>query len=371
MKTLLIALPNDKLGGAELYLKNIANFYLSSGYSVFVLFLLREKYYGWSDYKAIENSSLIYTNSSSEKFGLFSFIKSLWCLRRLNFDYVYTSHVHLTGIIGLFVKLKILNKQYFIGRESTLIFERFSGFKLFLFKLFINLGYSELDLLICQTFMMEKQFVINQPRLSKKIKIRTIFNPINLESIDLRMYSEAVCYENFIVAAGRLIPEKGFDVLINAFSKLHSDFPNLKLVILGEGKCSGLLESQIFDLKLFNSVYLHGFVKNVYPYFSAAKLCVVSSRIEGFPNVLLQMMSQNNSVVSTKCAGGIDEIKGLFLSETNSAESLYTAMKNCLLFERKSIIRNLFDRELEGRSVFNFINTINNEVLSSTNKWNL
>ena len=180
MNKILIALPNDTLGGAEQYLKNIANFYLNSKYSVFVLFLKKEDSYGWSDFKNRENVSLMFTNASSEKFGLFGFIKNLWLLRRIKFDYIFTSHVHLTGFIGFFIKLKITKKKYFIGRESTLIFDRFKGIKLFLFKFHYKMGYRSLDLLICQTELMKNQFVNNLPKLSQKINISVIPNPIVL-----------------------------------------------------------------------------------------------------------------------------------------------------------------------------------------------
>jgi glycosyltransferase involved in cell wall biosynthesis len=363
MKKILIALPNDTLGGAEQYLKILANLYLNSGYSVFVLFLKKEDNYGWSEFKNRENACLIYTNASSEKFGLFSFIKNLWFLKRIKFDYIYTSHVHLTGLIGFFIKLKIIDKKFFIGRESTLIFDRFKGLKLFLFKINYHLGYSELDLLICQTMLMKQQFLNNLPGLSKKINVTVIPNLIDLNNNNVTENSfENISFQNFIVSAGRLIPEKGFDLLIDAFSRLHQDCPDLKLVILGEGNDRKFLEEKILNLKLSEFVFLHGFVKNVYPYFSAAKLCVVSSRIEGFPNVLLQMMSQNNNVISTKCAGGIDDIKGLFVSETNSVESLYFAIKNCLLSSETKKNRELFDIELESRSIHSFIDKINFEL---------
>mgnify|MGYP000093608901 FL=1 len=74
------------------------------------------------------------------------------------------------------------------------------------------------------------------------------------------------------------------------------------------------------------------------------------------------MMSQNNNVVSTKCAGGIDEIKGIIVSETVSVKSLYDAMKNCLLNVNNENNRALFDLELESRSIDSFIKKIDLEL---------
>src|SRR5690606_20880375 len=113
---------------------------------------------------------------------------------------------------------------------------------------------------------------------------------------------------NFIVTAGRLIHEKGYDILINAFAELKEKYPDLKLIILGYGDLKQELIYLATSLNIEQDVIFWGFVENVYPFFKKAKACVISSRVEGFPNVLLQMMSQNSNVVSTTCAGGIDTI---------------------------------------------------------------
>lgn len=358
MKKILIALPNDSLGGAEQFLKMIANYYIDKGCIVYVLFLKKERDNGWRDLKSKDNVHLLFTGASSEKRGLMPFLKQLGSLRDIHFDYVYTSHLHLTGTVGFFIKLGIIKTKYFVGRESTLVFSRFKGIKLFLFKILYRIGYSALDLLICQTGLMKEQFIESLPRIAKKIKIFVIPNPIRLAKKVEQKSLQTIKYNNYIVSAGRLIPEKGFDILISVFSKLHKHFPDLKLVILGEGKDRKALEQQIEDLKMKDHIFLEGFVENVYPYFNAARLCVVSSRIEGFPNVLLQMMSENPNVVATKCAGDIDKIPGIYLSEINDEEDLLRAMTSCLNnCNKENEIQ--FDTFLRERSIENFVNNVN------------
>ena len=138
---------------------------------------------------------------------------------------------------------------------------------------------------------------------------------------------------------------------------------NLKLVILGVGEEEEheKLVNQIQELRLEDRVILYGYVKNVYPIFNKAELCVVSSRIEGFPNVLLQMMSQNNNVVSTKCAGEISNIEGIYTCETHNADALKIAMENGL----SNVIdnRNLhFNKYIELRSIDNFVETMIEQI---------
>ena len=357
MKNILIALPNDSLGGAEQYLKNLAVYFSQNEYNVTVLFLKKPKSSGWEDLEKQSKVKLIFTSKATELKGIFQFLKNLIGLRGTRFNFIFTSHVHLTGILGLLIKLKIIKKVFFIGRESTSIFKRFIGLKLMSFKLQYRLGYSSLDLLICQTDFMKTQLVEALPWLSRKINIQVIPNPVNFNKIS---FNEKIDdkFGEFIVSAGRLIPEKGFDILVKAFKVIKDKFPNLKLVILGEGEERLELERLIQDLGLKKNVFLPGFIKNVYPYFYQAKLCVVSSRIEGFPNVLLQMMSQNTKVVSTLCAGDIDIIDGLILSKANDIESLYNAIL-ISLNDNSSSNRLIFKKELDKRNLENFINKIN------------
>lgn len=352
----LILLPNDKLGGAEQHLKNIASYYLDRGSFVEVRFLTKEKTKSWRDLKG--DFRLIFTHSHTEKAGLVFFLKSLISNKGKSYDYLFTSHVHLTGLGGLLISLNLLKIKYFVGRESTSIFKRFTGLKLFMFKTLYKSGYHKLDLLICQTDYMKQQLVKALPRLSSRIDIKTISNPINIENIKTDDGDFEFRNQNYIVSAGRLITEKGYDVLIRAFASITDRFPDLKLVILGEGEERVKLESLSKDLGVFEKVFLVGFKNNVYTYFRYARVCVVSSRIEGFPNVLLQMMSQNNAIVSTLCAGGIDEIPSIYTCEPDNVEKLADQVGKVLVMDNVGN-RELFDTFLSRRSVPGFVEQIN------------
>ena len=105
-------------------------------------------------------------------------------------------------------------------------------------------------------------------------------------------------------------------------------------------------------------VKLHGYVENPIPFFKKSKVCIVSSLIEGFPNVLLQMMSQNERVVSTICAGGIDEIDGLLTCSPNDARSLAEKVDKAMKLEDNSQIRESFDSYLNKNSINIYVNTL-------------
>ena len=353
LRKILIVLPTDNLGGAEKVLKMIARHYINNA-NVSVFFLQKRSTSLWDDLLINKNITLDYGKSKSSGLGLISLMFFVFKYRK--FHSIFSSQTIINGFIGLFIKLRLIESRYFIARESTTVFSRFSGIKLFKYRLIYYLGYRSVDLLICQTELMKVEFKKNLPFISKKMKIKSIPNPVNLEKT-LQPNSDFIFSEDFIVAAGRLIEEKGFDILIHAFNLLQNDYSNLKLLILGEGPLRSQLETQIRTLNLSEKVFLPGKVSNVRTYFNSARACVVSSRIEGFPNVLLEMMSQNTNVVSTKCAGGIEELEGVFVVEVNDITRLVEQIK--IIFDSDtSLNRILFDKELKSRNIENFMNKI-------------
>jgi glycosyltransferase involved in cell wall biosynthesis len=361
----LVALPNDILGGAELFLKSIAVAYSAKGYSVSVYFITGKRSEGWDDLKHIVN--LNYGKGNSETKGILPFVYNLIKARNTSFHLAISSHVHVTGVIGFLRRTKILNIQKFIGRESTSIFTRFTGLRLQEFRLMYQMGYPALDLLICQTHFMKEQLEKGIPNLSKKIKqIEVLPNPINLEDSMARSAAAPEIpvdpAQNYIVAAGRMINEKGFDLLIKAFNSLYQHDESLRLLILGEGELRPQLEALINALNLKEKVLLPGRVKNVYPYFKIAQLCIVSSRVEGFPNVLLQMMSQNGNVISSTCAGDIDTIPSLPTFIPNNVDAMKQTMRENLYLDATAINSRytVFDCFLKERSLDKFIERLEN-----------
>lgn len=107
-----------------------------------------------------------------------------------------------------------------------------------------------------------------------------------------------------LLAVGRLDQQKGFDMLIRAFSRHAHDHPCWDLVILGEGPLRGALEAQILDLGLTERVLLPGRAGNVGDWYDRADLYVLSSRFEGFPNTLVEAMASGLPAVSFDCDTG-------------------------------------------------------------------
>ena len=138
---------------------------------------------------------------------------------------------------------------------------------------------------------------------------------------------------------GRLVREKGFDLLLKAFSTVKKSYPEWSLTILGEGSLRSELECLSQSLDIVNSVHFLGRVKNPYEYLQQADIFVMSSRFEGFPNALCEAMACGLPVISTDCPSGPPEIirdgvDGILVKNEN-VEALTEAMSHLISDEKQ------------------------------------
>lgn len=147
----------------------------------------------------------------------------------------------------------------------------------------------------------------------KRESIQVIYNPVVDESIQEES-SEDIDHPWFlpgappvILAVGRLIAQKDFRTLIEAFSLVRKR-RQARLMILGEGEQRAVLDQFIKQLGLCNDVQMPGFVANPFKYMKRAKVFVLSSIFEGLGNVLIEAMACGIPVISTNCPSGPSEI---------------------------------------------------------------
>jgi glycosyltransferase involved in cell wall biosynthesis len=114
--------------------------------------------------------------------------------------------------------------------------------------------------------------------------------------------------ERLVLAIGRLEPQKGFDVLLRAFSTMSARHPDWRLAILGEGSSRAPLEALARELGIAARVVLPGRTPDPRPFLQSAAIFVLSSRFEGFPNALAEAMASGVAVIATDCPTGPREL---------------------------------------------------------------
>ncbi len=127
-----------------------------------------------------------------------------------------------------------------------------------------------------------------------------------------------------LIAVGRLTEQKGFDILIDAFGRIAMHHPEWSLEIWGEGPDRAKLQALIHRLGLVDRVQLPGLSALPGQWIERANIFVLSSRYEGFPNVLAEAMAAGLPVVATDCAFGpaelvSSEVDGLLVTSEDPA----------------------------------------------------
>lgn len=146
-------------------------------------------------------------------------------------------------------------------------------------------------------------------------RLSVIYNAIDPERFvdpDPRYHSRLEKFfreprSHLIATAGRLSPEKGFDVFIDAASRVLEAQPDVGFVIFGHGVLRDILQQQITLLGLNDSVVLGGFRNDLDRFFPHLDLFVLPSWTEGLPNVVLEACAAGVPVVAT-AVGGTPEV---------------------------------------------------------------
>lgn len=176
--------------------------------------------------------------------------------------------------------------------------------------------------------------IVQQLRVEPS-RVHVIYNPVLNRSQVIPTPSDSELRPGRrpqVLAAGRLVPEKGFDVLLEAMAM----FPipeRPELVILGEGPERERLEALAARLGLAD-LQLPGFVDDPEAWMSTSDVFVLASRFEGLPGVLIQAMACGCAVVATDCPTGPSEIvtdgRDGVLVPVADAEAMFEAIRSLI-----------------------------------------
>ncbi|ELS03856.1 glycosyltransferase [Xenococcus sp. PCC 7305] len=194
-------------------------------------------------------------------------------------------------------------------------------------------------------------------------KREVIYNPLAVTSQtaeDVAIPPEFNPEKQWLIAMGRLTEQKAFDVLLQAFARIAQQYSNWQLLILGEGELRGELEQLKTELGLGQQVVMPGLIANPFPLLRRGQLFVLSSRYEGFGNVIIEAMACGLPVISTDCPSGPseiiqDDISGLLVPVTN-VDALAQAMAT--LMSRPDKRQQFIEKAQQGLGRFELQNIL-------------
>ncbi|HEU5295303.1 MAG TPA: glycosyltransferase [Burkholderiaceae bacterium] len=261
-------------------------------------------------------------------------IALIWRLRP---DVVLSTLGHLNLALAI-VRPLLPDSARYIARETIVVSHGIteharSSWWAWAYKRF----YRRFDKVICQSADMRDDLV--QAFSIDAQRIVVINNPVDvrriaaaLEAVDPQSRSDGRSDAEQpmvrLVAAGRLVRQKGFDLLIEAIALARRR--SYHLTLLGEGPLRDSLAALARSHGLRDRVEFLGFQPNPYPYLARADAFVLSSRYEGFPNIVLEALACGTPVVAVPAPGGVREIlqsiQGCVIAESITAPALAVAL---------------------------------------------
>ena len=323
--------PLFSLAGVPLAQLRFARALSKRGYSVDLMIgHIRDK----STFTPPENVNTYILNCPNVRTMLWPLVRYL---RKEKPSIIFSAEDHL-NILVLIAMLISGSKAKFSGSSRVTPFDTYSDVlfsKRWVLKQLSRLVMPRADALTCVSEDMVKQY----QRVFKNPPHVCVYN-IVVDAESRRRMCEPVNHpwlmhktQPVLIAAGRLAPWKGFGDLIDAMVLLKNR-RSFRLLILGDGPLRSALQEKIDDGGLSESVQLIGYVNNPLQYFSRSDVFILSSHVEGLPNVLVEAMLCGCTPVATDCPTGPREVlqdgKYGYLVPVQNPDALAAAIEQAL-----------------------------------------
>ena len=258
-------------------------------------------------------------------------IKKFFYLRKIlkkeKYDIIVTTGTIL-DLILVFWKDSILIREFHVSKNNKLNINQ----KNILKRSIENFYLSKYDKIIILTEEDKKNW--------KLPNIEVIPN-------SLPFYTEefSKCENKKIISVGRLVYQKGYDILIDVWNIISKKYPDWVLEIYGDGPEKENLQNKINKLGLEKSFLLKGAVKDIQDKYLESSIYVMSSRYEGMPMVLLETMACGLPVISFDCPCGPKDIiknnEDGFIVKFGNIEQMAEKIEELIIDEEK---RKLFGK---------------------------
>jgi glycosyltransferase involved in cell wall biosynthesis len=186
------------------------------------------------------------------------------------------------------------------------------NFKVRLYERFDRFHLCWMDHVVCVSEAQAARVRRAGVRPTRMSIIYNAIDPLRFREPDQRYHAKLLRYfrqprSHVIGAAGRLSPEKGFDVLVAAAERVQRTYPSVGFVLFGEGPQRARLQQQINAAGMGQTFVLAGFRPDFDRFLPHLDLLVLPSYTEGLPNVVLEAFAAAVPVVAT-AVGGTPEV---------------------------------------------------------------
>ena len=304
---LAVFLPSLRGGGAERSLLAVANGIAERGFAVDLLLAAKEGPYLADIGPRLQVVDFGVRRVASALPGLASY------LRRVQPVTLLSALPHANVIALLAARVSGVRTRRFISERNILTYgiHGSGSAEKWLLPGLVRLTYPWADRVIAVSSGVARDLAERLGLAAASISV--VYNPVVTESL-VRKSHESMDHPWFrsgeppvILGAGRLVPQKNFSLLLDAFAAVRVRRA-ARLVILGDGQLRNELELAVRRFGLEDDVLMPGFVANPFKWMKGASLFVLSSDFEGLPGVLIQAMACGTPVVSTDCPSGPAEI---------------------------------------------------------------
>lgn len=336
-------------GGAERVMVNLADYFVTNGYSVTLVTQYRVE----NEYPLNPKVKRVISDIAEEETTnnrivnfkrRFCKLRNIWKTEKPD---VILSFIGKNNMMAILTS-RFLDIPVAVSVRAEPTEEYYTGWMRFMARHL----FAYADGVILQT---KRCFDFFPEKVRKKAVI--LHNPVSNEFFREPYRGER---EKTIVAVGRVDENKNHEMLIRAFAGIAKEFPDYKVIIYGEGDCRQNLIGLTGQLGLSDRILLPGSIDNVAEAIYKTRVFVLTSNTEGVPNTLIEAMLMGLTVISTDCPCGgpadlisndengilvpVGDIKGLqenlqnVLRDLQKADALgRTAMKTADIFKTEKV----------------------------------